>query len=125
SALGFGFAAPSVHRGEKIGPGKDTPPTTESPGVRVFDVQVPPGAQILAGSTSNADGGKPSTDLDLFLFYDKDGNGFQPEDQVAESAGAGADEFVALPSPRPGAYRFSVVGFLTSDPVSTFDFRTW
>ena len=32
---------------------------------------------------------------------------------------------IAVPNPAPGAYRFSVVGFKTEDPVSSYDFISW
>jgi Bacterial pre-peptidase C-terminal domain. len=90
-------------------------------------VTVPAGAQVLAADVGNADGGAPAKeiDLDLYLFYDNEGDGFDATDELAKSADADAEESIAIPGPAPGAYRFSVVGFKTKDPVSTYDFTSW
>jgi len=65
------------------------------------------------------------TDLDLYLFRDADGKGFDKADVVGLSAGPGAAESIALVLPAPGSYRFAVVGFKTQSPSSTYDFTTW
>ena len=125
SALGWGVALPRHHPGETVATGKDEPNFTPSPGVDVFDVTVPAGAQVLAADVGNADGGTKDIDLDLFLFYDDEGDGFDPADAVADSADADAEEAVAIIHPPAGAYRFSVVGFKVKDPVTTYDFTSW
>jgi hypothetical protein len=99
-------------------------PWAASAGVRTYDVEVPPGAQVLAGAISGADAGAAGTDLDLYLFRDQDGKGLDASDVVGLSAGPGADESIAVALPPPGTYRFAVVGFKTQAP-STFDFTTW
>ncbi len=125
SALGWGLAPPRVLPGETAATFGGAPNFTPSAGVDVFDVTVPAGAQVLAADVANADGGAKDTDLDLYLFYDDEGNGFDPTDELAKSADADAAESIAIPRPAPGAYRFSVVGFKTRDPVSTYDFTSW
>ena len=125
SALGWGLAAPRVLARETIGYGKDAPPFEAGPGVTVHDVSVPPGTQLLGAETANVDGGNLDTDLDLFLFHDDEGDGFDAEDEIASSADTDADETVVHPLPAPGAYRFSIVGYKTQDPVTTYDFTTW
>jgi hypothetical protein len=125
SALGWGLAAPQVRAGEKVGMGRDAKPFEPSPGVSIFDVEVPPGAQILAGRIGNADGGAPDIDLDFLLFHDNEEDGFDAADEVAKSADGDAEEAVVLTRPAAGRYRFSVVGFKTKEPYSVFDFTTW
>jgi subtilisin family serine protease len=129
NALGWGLAPPRTLAGQTVGKAAayraSAPPVEAGPGVDVFDVQVPPSAQVLAAQITNVDGGAPDTDLDLYLFYDKEGDGFDAKDLKTLSAGPGAAESIALALPPPGAYRFVVTGFKTKDPVSTFDFTTW
>ncbi|MGH9001040.1 MAG: S8 family serine peptidase, partial [Acidimicrobiia bacterium] len=125
SALGWGLAAPKVLPGETVESAREPAHHQGTPGVRVFDVEVPPGSQVLAGMTSRVDGGAPDTDLDLYLFYDSKGDGFTADEEIAASADGDADEAVVLTNPPAGAYRFSVVGFKTRKPVSVFDFTTW
>lgn len=127
SGLGWGLAPPRLAAGETVEAAarSDEPPFEPAPGVDLFDVQVPPGTQVLAAEVSNADGGAPDTDLDLYLFHDDEGDGFTAEDRVAASADGDAEEAVAIPLPSPGSYRFTVVGFKTKDPVSVYDFTTW
>jgi hypothetical protein len=127
SGLGWGLAPPRPERGQTVGtasPATDHP-WAASEGVRTYDVEVPPGTQVLAGAISGADAGAAGTDLDLYLFRDKDGKGLDASDVVGMSAGPGAAESLALALPPPGTYRFAVVGFKTQSPTSTFDFTTW
>jgi hypothetical protein len=129
SGLGWGLAPPQAQPGQTVAtasPGVDLP-WAPAAGVRTYDVEVPAGAQVLAGAISAVDGGSPDadTDLDLYLFRDKDGKGLDASDAVALSAGPGAAESIALALPPPGSYRFAVVGFKTHSPSSTFDFTTW
>jgi hypothetical protein len=125
TALGWGLAPPRPLPGETVATANGAPNFTPSAGVDVFDVTVPDGAQVLAADVGNADGGAKDIDLDLFLFYDDDGDGFDAGDALAQSADADAEESIAVPRPAAGAYRFSVVGFKTKDPVSTYDFTSW
>jgi hypothetical protein len=137
SGLGWGLAPPRPVPGETVAtasPASDHP-WVPSAGVRTYDVEVPAGAQVLAGAISAVDGGTADTDLDLYLFRlgghprtpgaDKDGKGFDASDVVGRSAGPGAAESIALALPPPGSYRFAVVGFKTQNPTSTYDFTTW
>jgi subtilisin family serine protease len=126
SALAWGLAPPRVATGETIATAQpNAVPFEAGPGVKVVDLDAPPGAQVLAAQITNADGGAPDTDLDLYLFYDHDGNGFDAGDLAASSADADAAESIAVPLPPPGSYRLAVVGFKTKDPVTTYDFSTW
>jgi hypothetical protein len=125
SALGWGLALPRLQPGETVATANGASNLTSSAGVDVFDVTVPAGASVLAADVTNADGGKTDVDLDLYLFYDDEGDGFDPEDALADSADADAEESVAITHPAAGAYRFSVVGYKTSDPVTTYDFISW
>ncbi|MDQ3947178.1 MAG: S8 family serine peptidase [Actinomycetota bacterium] len=125
SALGWGLAPPRHLPGETVATAPGAPQFAASPGVDIFDVTVPDGAQVLAADVTNADGGAKEIDLDLYLFHDDEGDGFDATDEVAASADADAEESIAIPRPAPGAYRFAVVGFKTRDPVSTYDFTSW
>jgi hypothetical protein len=127
SGLGWGLAPPRAVPGETVAtasPASDHP-WAPSAGVRTYDVEVPAGAQVLAGAISAVDGGAADTDLDLYLLRDQDGKGFDAADVVGRSAGPGAAESIALALPPPGSYRFAVVGFKTQNPTSRYDFTTW
>jgi subtilisin family serine protease len=125
TALGWGLAPPRPAVGESVAtasPATDHP-WEASPGVRIYDVEVPPGTPVLASEISGIS--DADTDLDLYLFRDGGPKGFDATDVVAASAGAGAAESVAIATPSPGSYRFAVVGFKTPSPVATYDFTTW
>jgi subtilisin family serine protease len=126
SALGWGLVPGRVARGEQVAtaPAGADQPWEASDGVRIYDVEVPAGTQLLAAEISNVDQNSSGSDLDLYLFRDRDGKGVDPSDVVARSAGPGAIESIALARPPAGSYRFAVVGFKTQTP-STFDFTTW
>jgi hypothetical protein len=126
SALGWGLAPPRKLAGETVAtvtPG--AVPFEPSAGVDIFDVTVPAGAQVLAADVNNADGGAKDTDLDLYLFHDDEGDGFDELDALARSADEDAEESIVIPRPDAGAYRFAVVGFKAKDPVTTYDFTSW
>ena len=126
SALGWGLAPPRKLAGETVAtvtPG--AVPFEPSAGVDIFDVTVPAGAQVLAADVNNADGGATDTDLDLYLFHDDEGDGFDELDALARSADEDAEESIVIPRPDAGAYRFAVVGFKAKDPVTTYDFTSW
>ena len=123
----FGLAAPSTQAGQTVTTGDGDPhPGTASPSNRLYDVTVPAGSQLLSGRISNADGdARPSTDLDLYLYYDRNHDGaFTGDEQVDLSASGIADEGVTEIDPPAGNYRFVVVGFATAAP-STYDWTTW
>ncbi|TMM00521.1 MAG: S8 family peptidase [Actinobacteria bacterium] len=124
SGLGWGLAAPVVHAREQIqtDPTGAPDPNAPSPALKVYDVDVPDGAQLLSGRIANAD---PGTNLDLFLFRDANGDGsFGTGELVDSSATPGADEGVTEVLPAAGHYRFLVVGARTQAP-SAYDFTTW
>ncbi|MDQ1515438.1 MAG: hypothetical protein QOE80_1268 [Actinomycetota bacterium] len=127
SGLGWGLAPPRLQPGQTVATASSAHdhPWAPSEGVRTYDVEVPPGAQVLAGAISAVDGGAAGTDVDLYLFRDQDGKGLDASDVVGLSAGPGSEESIALMLPPPGTYRFAVVGFKTQSPASTFDFTTW
>jgi hypothetical protein len=93
-------------------------------GVAVFDLQVPPGAQVLGAEIGGAAIPDQFADLDLLVFHDANGDGFSMDDLVASDETAGSAESVLVRNPAPGAYRVSVRGF-NADPVATFDLTTW
>jgi hypothetical protein len=124
SVQGFGLAAPQIKAGQTITTGAPRPTPTARRGVDVYDVTVKPGTQVLGAATLNP-APEASTDLDLFVYYDADGDGFQDTDLIGQSAGPAGTESFAVIEPKPGAYRFSVLGYATSPPASKYDFGLW
>jgi subtilisin family serine protease len=128
SGLGWGLAAPRAKTRETISTSAAgvPDPAAASPSNRIYDVRVPAGAQLLSGRISNADGGTDATtDLDLYLFRDANGDGtFSADELVDAAATAAADERLNELLPAAGQYRFVVVGFATRSP-STYDFTHW
>jgi hypothetical protein len=131
SALAYGLARPEVHRNQTVGVDAEDENLDRiaqpGPGVAVFDLTVPGDAQVLAAELGGADVAdpfrEPFADLDLYLFHDDEGDGFDGDDLVEESI-TGSPEALFVRSPDPGAYRISVrgVGF-GSD--ATFDLTSW
>ena len=127
SAIGFGLAAPETIPSQTVGKdpnsGEDDLLAQPGPGVAVFDVQVPPGAQAIAAETTPA---LPDqlADVDMFLFYDDEGDGFTYDELLEFSERDGSGESIIWTDPEPGAYRFAVRGF-DANPLATFDLTTW
>jgi hypothetical protein len=122
---GFGLAEPEVTTGHTVTAANGQPSPTPGPGVNVHDVTVEPGTQLLAAQTLKPDP-EAFTDLDLFLYHDADADGtFEDAELIARAATPAPGEFAAVTMPPPGAYRFSVVGFATYPPASSYDFATW
>jgi Subtilase family/Fibronectin type-III domain/PA domain len=127
TGLAWGLLPPRVAARQTVAtaaPAGDHPWEASS-GVRIYDVEVAAGAQLLAGAVSAVDDDAPGSDLDLYLFRDTGRSGFAAGDLVAKSAGPGSGESIAVALPAPGSYRFAVVGFKTAAPASTYDFTTW
>jgi hypothetical protein len=128
SAVGVGLAAPETIRNQTVGQdensGEDDALAQPGPGVTVFDVQVPPGTQALAAETGGPALTDQLADIDLFLFYDDEGDGFTYDDLLEFSERDGSGESIIWTDPDPGAYRFAVRGF-EADPIATFDLTTW
>jgi hypothetical protein len=91
--------------------------------VTVFDLEVPADAKALAAELDAGTLGDPLVDLDLYVFHDDEGDGFDADDLVDASETA-SREALFLPEPGAGAYRISVRG-VSADPVATFDLTTW
>jgi hypothetical protein len=127
SALGYGFARPEVRRDQTVGqdlPQEDLDRIAQpGPGITVFDLEVPAGAQALAAEIGGAAVDEPLDDLDLYVYHDDENNGFAADDIVDFSATA-EREGLFLFDPEPGAYRISVRGF-NATPAATFDLTTW
>jgi subtilisin family serine protease len=129
NALGFGLAAPQVKPGETVGQSPSGGPVfdgSDTVGQKMYTADVPAGAQLLSMRISNADGdADPNTDLDLYLFRDKNGDNLPQGGELVDlSASSIADEGVTEISPDAGHYMAIVVGFTTQEP-STYDFTTW
>lgn len=130
SSLGWGLAAPQQSVGQTISATTGTPDPADTTGTKLYPVTVPAGGgQLLAGRISNADGGDPNTDLDLFLFADPNNDGdpsdVDPTAPIAASASGSSDESIEVPLPDAGVYYMAVVGFTTKTPASTYDFTSW
>jgi hypothetical protein len=128
SVLGYGLAAPETIRNQTVGKdensGEDDALAQPGPGVAVFDRQVLPGTQAIVAETGGPALTDQLADVDLFLFYDDEGDGFDYEDLLDFSERDGSAESIIWTDPEPGAYRFAVRGF-DADPVATFDLTTW
>jgi subtilisin family serine protease len=121
----FGLAAPKVTKGHKITAATGKPSPTAGPGVNVQDMTVAVGTQLL-GVQILKPAPEALTDLDLYLYRDANANKiFEDTELIAQAATPLGAEFLAVPLPKPGAYRVSVVGFATGPPESTYDFATW
>ena len=128
SALGYGFALPDTRRDQTVGnddiDAENDHLAQPGPGVAVFDLAVPAGAQALAAEIGGAAVSDTLIDLDLYVFHDDEGDGFRLDDLVDSSAIFNSAETVLVLSPDPGAYRISVRGFDVPS-VATFDLTTW
>jgi hypothetical protein len=93
-------------------------------GVTVFDLEVPPRTQLLAAETGGLALTDPFADLDLYLFYDDEGDGIGIDDLLDFSERLGSSESVYALDPLPGTYRISVRGFEANE-LLTFDLTTW
>ena len=62
-------------------------------GTQLFPVTVPTGAQLLSARLSNVDGGDTSTDLDLYVYRDPNGDGnYSDAVLVGSSVTTGSNE---------------------------------
>jgi hypothetical protein len=129
SALGYGLSRGDVRPDQTVGvdvddDGQDLNRIAQpGPGVTTFDLTVPADAKALAAELDDTTFGDPLVDLDLFIFFDDEGDGFQGDDFLDASETA-SQEALFLFDPDPGAYRISVRG-VTAHPVATFDLTTW
>ena len=81
SGRAFGLDAPDVFAGETIQSTTGSPDLEGDAGSRLYPVSVPAGASAIAGETSNVDGGDPTSDLDLYLYYDDESDGFDDDNR--------------------------------------------
>jgi subtilisin family serine protease len=126
SATGFGLAPPRTAADQAVGVATPAQPTPQpGPGVNVYDVEVAAGAQLLAGAITNVGKADPGADLDLFLYFDGAGDGFDEADLIEASDSVGPEETITRTFPHPGRYRFAVVGVRMSDETAAYHFTTW
>ncbi|MCW3013078.1 MAG: hypothetical protein JWO02_170 [Solirubrobacterales bacterium] len=127
SALGWGLAAPTVKPAQTVGTTSGAPVLTGSDaGTKLFPIDVPAGAELLAARLANVDAGNLNTDLDLFLYRDPNGDGDLADAVLVEQSASGSsDERVRVTLPAAGRYVLAVVGFTTQSPSSTFDLESW
>jgi subtilisin family serine protease len=128
SGLGLGLAPPQAHPGETISATDGNPDPTGAPGsgTKIYPLDVPAGAQLLASRITNVDGGDPNTDLDMYIYRDDDHSGdFTNDEIVAQSASGIALEKVSIHEPPAGHYGVAIVGFTTKTPNSVYDLTNW
>ncbi|HET7091748.1 MAG TPA: pre-peptidase C-terminal domain-containing protein, partial [Anaerolineae bacterium] len=110
AAAGFGLGAPTVYVTQTVTQDDDQDPSTDTfntaNGFTNYDFTVENGASILA-ETFDA----TTNDIDMYLFYDDAGDGFQYSDLVASSTTPTSDESVAVVRPGDGNWRLSIHGW--------------
>jgi hypothetical protein len=118
---------PQVNAGQHISATTGNPNLSGTdPGTQLYPVTVPAGSQLLATRLSNVDGGDPNTDLDLFVFFDPNGDGNYADAKLVDASASGSSaEEVVVPFPDAGKYVVAVVGFTTAEPDSVYDVTNW
>ncbi|HET7091210.1 MAG TPA: S8 family serine peptidase, partial [Anaerolineae bacterium] len=110
AAAAFGLGAPTVYSAQTVTQDDDQDPSTDTfntaNGFTNYDFTVENGASILA-ETFNA----TTSDIDMYLFYDDAGDGFQYGDLVASSTTPTSNESVAVVRPGDGNWRLSLHGW--------------
>ena len=127
TARGFGLAVPQLNAGKHISATSGNPNLSGTdPGTQLYPLTVPADSQLLATRLSNVDGGDPNTDLDLYVFFDPNGDGNYADAQFVDASASGSsDEEVIVPFPDAGKYVVAVVGFTTAVPDSVYDVTNW
>ncbi len=121
AAAGFGLGAPTVYAAETVTQDDDQDPSTDTfntaNGFTNYDFTVANGASLQA-ETFNA----TTSDIDMYLFYDDAGDGFQYSDLVAASTTGTSIEIVSVVRPGDGNWRLSIHGWDVSSG-GTYDLR--
>ena len=129
SATGHGLAADDLLAGQTVAQDGDADSATDpfGAGTTVYDVAVPAGTLYFAGGIVEPDSTpNGAQDLDVFVYYDADGDGFTVGDLIAFAADGDSDEIAEIQDPDPGAYRLVVHGFATpGGGTATFDRHLW
>jgi 2',3'-cyclic-nucleotide 2'-phosphodiesterase (5'-nucleotidase family) len=114
AADAFGLSAPEVLEDQLAFQDDPDDPATASYGY-VFEVEH---ASSLAIRTRDA----PAQDLDLFVYYDANDNGFfeHPGEVIGSSTTPTGEEFVSARLPADGWYMAAVHGWAVSPSPSTF-----
>jgi subtilisin family serine protease len=125
SADGFGLAADDVKAGEEVAqdPDQDIGTDPFTVGVKTYDYTLD-GAQYFAAGTRAATT-EAGSDIDVYLYYDAENNGFTDDELVAFSADGDSEEIVELVNPADGKYRLVVHGWGTPDGATTYDLHQW
>jgi hypothetical protein len=126
TARGFGLAAPQVKAGETVPQGEGNPSGGTEPGSKLYTFDVA-NSQLFAAQLSDVDDDAPTTDLDMYVYRDGDGDGqfTYPDELVDQSASGIAAEHVEMLDPEDGLYGVEVVGFATEDPASVYTLSTY
>lgn len=128
SADGFGLAVDAVLAGQTVAqdPDQDIETGTFTSGVKTYSYTLGGDVRYFAAGTSGATT-TPSSDLDVYLFFDANEDGtFVFSELVALAADGDSDEIAELVDPAAGAYLLVVHGWLTpGGGGSTFDLHQW
>ncbi len=132
-AEGFGLGAPTLYTAQTVTQDNDQNPATDpfntANGFTNYDFTVNHAASIHA-ETLNATQGV--NDIDMYLFYDADNDGFQYSDLVASSTTGTPIESITVVKPDNGHWRLSIHGYdvsggtydLSLKVVQGFDLNT-
>ncbi len=114
AAEGYGLSMPQVLADQLAYQDDPYDPTTASY-TYIFTLAH---ASSLAVSTGDA----PGQDLDLYLYYDANGDGLfsHPDELIGSSTTPIADEFVSVRMPADGSYMAAVHGWEVSPSPTTF-----
>jgi hypothetical protein len=126
-ARGSAVLPPQWHDG-KVTADPAAEPWRPSAAVSVHDFQVPAGIQAIAFDLAPVQEQPVDGDLDLFLYRDLEGDGFEADDHIASSLSPGAEESVQAPATVPlvaGSYRVSVQGVTTGSQPSAYRLAAW
>lgn len=127
SADAYGAAADNALANEVVSqdPDRDIDTGPFTSGVNLYDFTLAAGVQYWAGGTFAATT-EANSDLDVFLLFDEDNDGFDwDDDLIAFSADGDSEEIVQQIDPAAGDYRLIVHGWGTPDGASTYTLHRW
>ena len=127
SAVGWGLQAPTVQAAKRVSATNCAlNPSGSDTGTQLYPFTVPSGAELISGRFANVDNGATTTDLDLFLLRDPNGDGnFSDAVVMGTSAGPSAVEDITQLAQIPGNYAWAVVGCTTPAGGSVYDLYSW
>jgi subtilisin family serine protease len=127
SADGYGLDTDLALAGQTVAQDadQDIATATFTSGVTSRDYTLAAGTRYFAAGTFEATT-TANSDLDVYIFYDADDDGFTLDDLVAFSADGDSEEIAELVAPAAGKYRVVVHGWGTPGGAgSTYTFHEW